>query len=389
MGMAIHTQLDAFNSHPTGISPDSAALDSTRESTALPWVPESDGRDRTPAQSLPLTVRHVRLVDVPELRNLRPMFELDQPASQLKPFGVLRDGLMAAMPVVRSRRPAYVARVGDRLVGFGQFRPRDPDDRWIVVAIGTSVGVYESDPVIEALLEHGVRSAGLRGVKRLYAKAPREFPLLSAFRRQAWTSYATETIYSAAPARTTAPTSGALRPQAASDTWAIHQLYAATVPKPMQDAEALTSHHWDLGPTPRNRAGSASTSGWLLQDGHVLIGYARISLSARAAVVELLYKPERIEVLSDLINSALEVARTGPSRRVFCAVRGYQAELATSLEDRGFQPGIEQDLLIKYTTATIRLPIVDAVQFQLEVGEKIPQRVPSFLQGRSGDGAAS
>ena len=387
--MAIHTQLDAFCSQSTGIAPDSGALDPARESSSMPWGPELDRRDRAPAQSLPLTVRHVRLVDVADLRNLRPLFELDQPASQLRPFGVLRDGLMAAMPVVRSRRPAYVARVGDRLVGFGQFRPRDPDDRWIVVAIGTSVGVYESDPVIEALLEHGVRSAGLRGVKRLYAKAPREFPLLNAFRRQAWTPYATETIYSAAPARTTALTSGSLRPQTASDTWAIHQLYAATVPKPVQDAEALTSHHWDLGPTPKNPSGSAGASGWLLQDGHVLIGYARISVSPRGAVLELLYRPERTGILSDLVNSALDVARSGPSRRVYCAVRGYQAELATSLEERGFQPGSEQDLLIKYTTATIRLPVVDAVQFQLEVGEKIPQRVPSFLQGRSGDGAAS
>jgi hypothetical protein len=77
------------------------------------------------------------------------------------------------------------------------------------------------------------------------------------------------------------------------------------------------------------------------------------------------------------------------SSRIFCAVRGYQAELVTSLEERGFRPGVEQDLLIKYTTATIRLPVVEAVPFQLEVGEKIPQRVPTFLQGRSGDGAAS
>lgn len=387
--MAIQTQLVAIDRQSAAIAPDMATPDPPDESS-LTWDQMLDPRERTLGTSLPLTVRHVRLADVPELRNLRPMFELNQPANQLKPFSGLRDGLLAALPVVRCRRPAYVARVGDRLVGIAQFRSRDPDDRWFVFAIGTSVGVYESDPVIEALLEHGVRSAGLRGVKRLYAKAPRDYPLLTAFRRQAWTPYATETIYAAVPQRAIAPASGSLRPQVASDSWAIHQLYAATVPKPVQDAEALTSHHWDLGSSSRKPpVTGGNASGWLLEEGHVLIGYARISVSARAVLLDVLYKPERTDVLSDLINSTLDVVRAGASRRVVCAVRGYQAELATSLEDRGFLPEMEQDLLIKYTTATVRLPIVDAVQFQLEVGEKIPQRVPTFLQGRSGDGAAS
>lgn len=388
--MAIHTQLDAIDRQSAAIAPVHAAPDPADESSSRSWAQTLDQPERTSAQSLPLIVRNARLADVPELRRLRPMFELNQPMNQLKPFTGMRDGLLATLPVLRGRRPAYVARVGDRLVGFAQFRPREPDDRWIAVAIGTSVGVYESDPVIEALLEHGVRSAGLLGVKRLYAKVPRDYPLLSAFRRQAWTPYATETIYAAAPPRPTVSASGSLRPQVASDTWAIHQLYSATVPKPVQDAEALTSHHWDLGSkSGKSTMTAGSATGWLLEEGHVLVGYARLLASARATLLDVLYKPERTEVLSDLVNCALDVVRSGASRRVYCAVRGYQAELATSLEDRGFLLEIEQELLIKYTTATVRLPIVDAVQFQLEVGEKIPQRVPTFLQGRSGDGAAS
>jgi hypothetical protein len=282
--------------------------------------------------------------------------------------------------------------VGDRLVGFVQFQPRDPDERWVVVALGTAVGVYESDPVIEALLEHGVRGAGLRGVKRLYARVPQGEPLMGAFRRQAWTPYASETVYSTNQPRLARDGDAALRPQTPSDTWAIHQLYNAAVPKPVYDAEALTSHHWDLKPAKAARA-KLETSGWLLEDGHTLVGYARITSSSRsssrACLIELIYHPDRTDSLPELVDRALEIAGGRMSSRIFCAVRGYQAELATSLEERGFRPGVEQDLLIKYTTATIRLPVVEAVPFQLEVGEKIPQRVPTFLQGRSGDGAAS
>lgn len=337
---------------------------------------------------MPLTVRKVRLLDVPDLRLLDPVFNLNQPEDSLRVFQPIRAGFLAALPGVRARRPAFVARVGDRLVGFIQFRPHELDERWTVVALGTAVGVYESDPVIEALLEHGVRGAGLRGVKRLYAKAPHDYPLREAFRRQAWTPYASETIYTLA--RPAGGRRGAirLRAQQPVDTWAINQLYNAAAPKPVQDAEAWTSHHWDLKAA-RAASNLGDTTGWLLEEGHALLGYARITASGLGCLVEFVYRPDRIDILPSLVDSTLELARLRSGRRVYCAVRGYQAELASSLEDRGFLPGLEQDLLIKYTTATVRVPIVEAVPFQLEVGEKIPQRVPTFLQGSSGDGATN
>jgi hypothetical protein len=357
-------------------------------SPAKSWE-QSIVQDETPAFSmLPLVVRQVRLADVPDLRHLDPVYELNQPHSRLKSFSAMRVGMLAALPGVRARRPAFSARSGDRVVGFATFQPRDPDERWVLMALGTAVGVYESNPVIEALLEHGVRSAGLRGVKRLYARAPRNAPIQSAFRRQAWTPYATEMVYAADQPRPLQRPDVTLRAQEPSDTWAIHQLYSAAVPKPIHDAEALTSHHWDVKAA-KSQSATGEASGWLLEDGHALVGYARIMASARAVIVELVYHPERTDRLPELVDSALEIVRLRSGRRVFCAVRGYQAELATSLEERAFHLELEQELLIKYTTATVRLPIVEAVPFQLEVGEKIPQRVPTFLQGSSGDGAAS
>lgn len=352
------------------------------------WEQSIEQDEASGLQTLPLTVRQARLSDVPDLRALNPLYALNQPDGQLRAYSAIRAGTLAALPGLRVRRPAFVARVGDRLVGFAQFQPRDPDERWLVVAVGTAVGVYEAGPVIEALLEHGVRSAGLRGVKRLYARVPEGTPLMSAFRRQAWTPYATETVYSTSTPRLTHRSEVQLRPQQPSDTWAIHQLYNAAVPKPVHDAEALTSHHWDV--TPKKSAnGAADVSGWLLNDGHTLVGYVRVTASERACLLELLYHPDRTDTLGGLLDSAFRLAGRQASRRTFCAVRGYQAELATALEERGFQPDVEQQVLVKYTTATLRLPVIEAVPFQLEVGEKIPQRVPTFLQGRTGDGATS
>ena len=101
----------------------------------------------------------------------------------------------------------------------------------------------------------------------------------------------------------------------------------------------------------------------------------------------MVYHPERADVLDYLIQGSRAALPDGPVRRVFCAVRGYQAEAATALEERGFAPILEQELLVKYTTASMRLPAFDAVPFHVEVRDKLPQRVPSFLHGRPHDGS--
>jgi flagellar biosynthetic protein FliQ len=46
-------------------------------------------------------------------------------------------------------------------------------------------------------------------------------------------------------------------------------------------------------------------------------------------------------------------------------------------------------LLVKYTTATVRLPAFETVPFHVDVRDKLPQRVPSFLHGRPRDGSAN
>lgn len=338
----------------------------------------------TPPSILPVGVRNVRLRDAGGLRRLDHFYRLNQPESHLSPYSVLRSGLRASLPGGWGSGPAFVASAGDRLVGYAQFRATGPDQRWHAVALGASVGVFDADPVWEALLVHAVRGAGLRGVKRLYARVPHALPVGDVLRRLAWSPYADETIFTAHDPGE-APGHRRLRPQTSADTWAIHQLYTAAVPRAVQAAEAFTSHRWELG---AGRGGPAvAVAGWLLDEGHQVTGYARTASRAGVHVLDLLYHPDRREVLDDLVVGALAALPHRPARRVYCAVRGYQAEAATALEERGFVPSLEQDLLVRYTTATVRAPAVETVSFHVEVRDKLPQRVPSFLHGRSRDGS--
>ena len=245
--------------------------------------------------------------------------------------------------------------------------------------MGAATGVYGAGPAWDELLRHTTIAAGLRGVKRLFAKAPCGMPFLDAFHRANYSAYATETIFEADH-----PIAGAFavkpRRQEASDAWAVHQLYNAATPKQVQYAEALTSDRWSLNP---GGAGDR-TAAWLLEEGSLVIGCVRITSVGGDHRLELLHHPDRPETAKELILVALAKLRKAANiDRVVCAVRGYQAEAATALEDRGFEPVMEQDLLIKYTTATARVPQTEGTPFPAELIERLPKRAPSFPIGAS------
>jgi len=334
-----------------------------------------------------IAVRDCRPHDLPGLRRIKTVHRLNQPAGALAPYSVLRLGLRCGLVWPRSRRRVLVALVGERLVGFAHFQPIVPDQRWQVAALGAATGVYEPGPVWEDLVAHGVFLAGLSGIKRLYAAVPDGSAVAPAIAAVGFVPYATETVlvaYGAAPRA-----AARVRSQESTDTWAIHQLYNAVTPRQVQYAEALTDHRWLVGP---QRGAGVASRGWLIEDGHEVVGYVRAVSREGNHVLEVLYHPGRPDVLPELIDGALAAIGPSPAGRVACAVRGYQAELATALERRGFAAYLEQTLTVKYTTVAARAPAHEALApapVFVGVRDKLPQRVPTFLQGRPGDDPAS
>lgn len=335
-----------------------------------------------------IEVRAARPGDLAALRRLSILHRLDQPEAQLVPYSSLRTGVVALVPGLRGQRPFLVACALGQLVGFAQFQTLRPDQRWQLVAVGARPGI-DVRLVWDALLAQGVKNAGLRGVKRLYARAPQSSPVTPVLRGLGWAPYAAETVYARQiTARPSSDPAGPpLRPQEPADTWAIHQLYNAAVPRQVQYAEAFTSHRWDA----RSRRGApdgSTAAGWLVEEGHHVVGYVRAVSRGGIHVLELVYHPERPEVVGALIDGVLAHV-PAPITCVYCAVRGYQAEAETALRARGFAAVLEQELHIKYTTANVRLPSLEVVPFRVDVRDKLPQRVPSFLHGQPRDESAT
>jgi hypothetical protein len=345
----------------------------------------------------PVTDRSPGLQDHPTLR-IRPYWMGDMPALLRFP-GVLRldvpDSLLtgrawmlnfpAALPVLRKERPAFVAIADGQLVGFIRFSPRRPDGRWVISAIGASTGVYAPEPVWEALLGHGVRAAGLRGVRRLFARVPAGHPIVDTLHQSGWVSYSRETVFRAERLTAVARSTRDLRLQEPADTWAIHQLYAASTPRQVQEIEALTSHVWDMDLSRRASRGIRQT-GWLLEENGELAAYARYTRGPRAGMIDAVVSPGKAAHLGMLLDGVIALPRRGHLRPVYCALRAYLMDLKDELIDRGFSAIGEQELLIRYTTATARTSRGEPVYFPVELRPGMPRRVPTFLGSQPTDG---
>ena len=331
-------------------------------------------------RSLPLTVAQAELRDLPDLLRLPGIELLNQPESLLVPFSPVRAALRARVRWPRSRRRVLVARSNERVVGFAMFQPQRPDQRWRLDAIGAAVGVFDAIPVIDELLRYGITLAGLNGVKRLYARVPDGAFCAAGLRESGFWPYANETVLVASglgPARM--PPS--VRRQLPSDTWAVQQLYSASVPRQVEYAEALTSHHWDVA----DGQASAGVHGLVIEEGHHIVAMARIVSRTSGHGVEVIVLPERTELIDVLLDGVAAWLAERRSPRVYAAVRGYQQEVRTRLEARGMIVLHDQELQIKYTTANIRLPVFEMVPAFAEVREGVPQRVPTFLQTQPHD----
>lgn len=379
-------------------TPDNA-VDRYVESEA-PWPDAASAAGRVPTDEISigpsrsdsltldhpptLRIRPYSLLDAPLFLRIPGTLRLDLPDSLVRPNAGPVD-LAAALPILRRDRPTFVAIADGQQVGYVRFSPRRPDGRWVVSVIAASAGVYAPEPVWESLLGHGVRAAGLRGVRRLFARVPVGHPLLETMRQGGWVSYAREIVFRAERLTAVARSQRDLRLQEPADTWAIHQLYAASVPRQIQEIEAFTSHVWHMGESRRGRRGVRQT-GWLLEENGHLAAYARYSRGPRSGMIDAVTPPGQGTRLGALLDGVIAVPRQGPARPIYCALRAYMLDLSDELTDRGFVEIGEQELLIRYTTATARTPAVDPVHFPVELRPAMPRRVPTFLEGQPTDG---
>lgn len=352
--------------------------DPTFTLATVPVVPREygDAPDPPPVESskLPL-VRPCRPGDLRGLREVPTVHRANQPESLLAPYSSLRHGIRSLWPFPAERTRMFVACADEQLIGYADFSPGGPDYRWLLMAVGsTPQGL--ANHAIEALVRFATVTAGENGVKRLYAKLPLDLPLLQEFRSLSFRPYAEEDIMIAqALPECAAPR--VLRAQEQADTWAIHQLYSAATPRQVQYAEAYTSHFWDMN---TRRGAATGVRGWVVEEGHQLSGYLRVLCRGDWYVIDVVVAPDRSDVLKTLLDGAAAFIGPRSSQRVYADIPTYLRHFIPEFESRGFKVSWQQQLLVKYTTATARAPLSEPVLSPVDARERVTKRVPTFMQ---------
>lgn len=331
-----------------------------------------DQREDYAARQTGLEVRSYRLLDSHSIGQLPYRYELHHPESDSdRPVTI---SLVARRMFAgeNSDKPLFVAIQSEtnQLVGALQCRQRDADERWILQYLTLSDAGSITNPAPVALLEHAISQAGSCGARRIMARSEIDSPLTGALRATGFSAFAHEYIY-AVPVAPVGQADRMVRMQAKSDVWSIHQLYLQTTPRDVQNAEAYTSHEWDLDLEGRSRRG------WLIADDSGVVAYVRVKTQRKYHRLDALFVPDKHHVLETLLDSVFASLRLESPRPVFVAVRGYQQEMTSVLAEAGFKPGYDQLMMVRYTTVSI--PVRHAEGFELlPAAETNSRRVPSF-----------
>jgi hypothetical protein len=334
-----------------------------------------------------VTVRKMRIRDLRHFVSNYRLVHVELPDSLLERGGPLSVALKGLRPLQRHASMTHLAFTdSDRFLAFTQFRQLAHDRRWVLSGVGLANELFEPKRVIEELLEFSVKRAGNRGVKRLCARVTVDSPIRPALAATGFEAFTGEDLYGFNGVPTLEPSEVEMRVQETTDTWAVHQLYHAAVPKQVQFAEAWTSHQWDVADPKRLRDYWRS---FVLEHDRQIVAYARVRIGMKVAAIEFMYLPEnRGELPAFCANVIASAAREGGATRLFVPARAYQAELATLLENMGFSVIRQQHLLIKYTAVKVKAAET-VVLAPADVRERVPGRVPTFLKGRTRDKASA
>lgn len=319
-----------------------------------------------------LEVRSYRLLESLAIGRLPFRYELHHPQSDSDVPKVIQLATRRLLAGESSSKPLFVAihSESSSCVGAIQALQRDSDERWSLQYLASGDAASSDNPVPILLLEYAIGEAGSCGARRIMARSHVDSPMTGALRATGFTAFAQEYVY-ALPVIPVGQVNAAVRAQQKSDVWGIHQLYLQTTPRDVQNAEALTSHEWDLDLEGRSRRG------WLTSSENGPDAYVRVRTSRKYHCLDVMFRPEAHTTLPLLLNSVFAVLRHESPRPTYVLMRGYQQELDPVLTEAGFRMESEQLMMVRYTTAPVSARVVDGFEL-LEAVESNPRRVPSF-----------
>jgi hypothetical protein len=284
---------------------------------------------------------------------------LDLKSALLRPASPFYHATARSLPgfgLWSGRVLTVVLREPDR-EGFVQARWRTGAPALDLLFIAPSLDARQGAAwVWQHLLHELGRVGGSQGVQRLFVHLPeKRHAEVEVMRQAGFAIYGQDRLYrlnrlpEALPA---ADISWVSREPV--DDWGLTRLYHALTPAVVQQAESLM------------QGGSSGYAGWWggsRQGSYVLrgesagevLGYLRLTRGEYAHWLKLVLHPERAQQGSSLLLQGLRLMAEWAPRPIYCDVRDYEGFLTDALEQCGFERVMTRMLLVRHTTASVRV----------------------------------
>lgn len=238
-------------------------------------------------------------------------------------------------------RHTCVSVKGATLRGLVSARKRSSKQAWEVDCLINATD--DDNGVLMGLLDQITEAAGKSGAMRIFLRLPSGSESEVAASRSGFTPYAREQVFTRNDPDGAHSNAG-VRRREKGDPYPAFQMYNRVVPAEVRQVEGMTFEEWIAAQESLGR-----TRQYVLQDGEHIRGLLRVAGDGDIGRFDIIGEPD---ALDGLIETAL--AKVANRQRAVTLVPEYHVELASRLEQRGFEPGDEFTVMARRTVRPVK-----------------------------------
>lgn len=313
-------------------------------------------------------IRPFRLSDSLSLQRLiRRSTPLQLERHLTQPYSPLWAAVGAPLPWHGSGAATYLylpTETGRQIKGFVQAIKRPVRPEADITHIAPSLGeTNQANIVWNELLEYVVSEAGAHGIQRLYICIATDDPGCELVTESSFTPYIRETLYRLADFSTinlSRQPHPQIRPQREGDSLALQRLVSRYSPQVVQKAEGMFVSNGDsaLPLTLRTFWQPDNLEGFIYADQHDIVAAVYIQQGNSGHWLRFYGNPSDTEVMKELLVQSLNALSQYQDHPVYCALRPYQNQIGSLLQNYHFSPGQELTRFVKHTTSFIKRPVL-------------------------------
>ncbi len=247
-----------------------------------------------------------------------------------------------------------VAHLDDKDV-VGQFRYRSDEANAHIVCLAPTLEAHEDDTIWLHMLDAMAEQAGRNGAQTLVGEVELSHRLFETMRRAGYAVYSRQVIWRHGPvAAALEPPGLTVSAETEDDQIGIAALLGSTIPRILQTV---------MGP-------STDMAGLVYRVEGRIEAYVAYSEGKHGVYLMPYLHPEVLSAAPDIVAAALQQIDRCRKLPIYVCVRGYQGWLENAMLDLGFDPWLEQAVMVKHLTAGVRQTSFERVKLATSGGQK-------------------